>query len=71
MNRTKTTSWKKTTSLQIIVVLASLVLSYLFVSLAINNGNLWFYGLFLVFLILALRLSLQLLMEMYHGVVRK
>ncbi len=71
MNRAKYHGRPNSMTTQIVVAALSLVLSYLFASLAINNGNIWFYVLFMAFLIVALRTILRLLMELYHGVFRK
>ncbi len=46
--------------------LVELGLAYGLISLAVNNGNLWYYLLALIFLVGALRNSLKLIGKLIH-----
>lgn len=47
--------WHKTKTGYLVFALVELGLAYLFVSLSIDKGNFWYYGLTLVFLVGSLR----------------
>jgi hypothetical protein len=47
--------WHKTKIGYLVFALVELVLAYAFVSLSIDKGNFWYYGLTLVFLVGVLR----------------
>ena len=57
--------------LSTVYALICLALSYLFLSLSIDKGNLFYYLLTLVFLVYFLKFGGRTLKGIYHGVISK
>jgi hypothetical protein len=58
--------WHKTKTGLLVLGAAELLIAYLIASLAINNGNLWYYLLTLVLLVGSLQNFFKLIGRLFH-----
>lgn len=56
---------------ELILVIVFFGLSYLFFSLSIDKGNLWYYLLTLIFFVYFLKFGLKLLGNIFHGLINR
>jgi hypothetical protein len=63
----KLDKWHKTKLGLLIFALVELAITYGFMSLSIDRGNFWYYGLTLVFLIGFLKNTFKLIGKIIHG----
>jgi len=62
--------WHKTNLGLFVFALVELAIAYGFVSLAIDQGNLWYYLLTLIFLVGALQNTIKLIGSLFDGKTR-
>jgi len=67
----KLDKWHKTKLGLLIFALVELGITYVFVSLAIDKGSLWYYLLTLIFLVGTLQNSLKLIGSFINGKTRR
>jgi hypothetical protein len=71
MNGQRLAKRLKNKSAKLVLVLFCLAIDYLFFSLAIDRGDLWYYLLTLIFLVLSLRYLFALIGDVYSGLKRR
>jgi hypothetical protein len=64
----KSVNWLQKKRGKLTVMLICFGLAYLFASLSIDRGNLWYYLLTLIFLVYGLKFGFKLIGELFHAV---
>ncbi len=64
-------NFKNSKTGEMAIMLAGIGMSYIFASLSINYGNLWYYLLTLVCLIVSLKFLSRLIKDIFHAFARK